>query len=154
MQKEVGINNITDTMLLFDTKSKQNIIDLCKWKCKRIHDFNIDELVMYNQFMSLPICLDDWIDIDSEKSFENILIALLRITDPIGGRPGLSLSTVLVGYDCDTNMNFIFCGQYYHGKHSLLGYYENGQEMRYQEELVFTGVLDKQAYAHMKHDWE
>ena len=36
-------------------------------------------------------------------------------------------------------MSFVCIGQFYHGKHSILSYYDNGEEFVYNESIYFTG---------------
>lgn len=43
-------------------------------------------------------------------------------------------------------MNFVFCGKYVRGQYSLIGYLEDGEEMLFQNELIFTGNSNQKSY--------
>ena len=83
-----------------------------------------------------------------------VLTTLLHLTDPKSGRPGASIATIVAGYDENHQSNFIFTTDYIDGKHTVIGYYENGDEVIYRDSIVLRGknCLDK--YNDLSSKWQ
>ena len=47
-------------------------------------------------------------------------------------------------------MSFVYIGQFYHGKHSIVGYYKNGEEFVYNKSIYFTGNKNIVQYKNLK----
>lgn len=142
-----------DMKFIFDTQSKKQVIGIFDWKCKNIYKLDSNDLILIDEYLSLPIIMDKWKDIDDENSYHNIFKALYKITDPRGGRPGTILSSILTGYDKSLNMHFVFVGEYFGGQHTIVGYYDNGQQVIYQDKLILTDKVDKKVYDSIFNKW-
>ena len=79
------------------------------------------------------------------ESFNNV-VAFNRSSK--SGRPGASIATIVAGYDENHQSNFNFTTDYIDGKHTVIGYYENGDEVIYRDSIVLRGknCLDKYNY--------
>ncbi len=132
--KEFYLNNIENTRIIFKTKSKQNILDAFH-SCKSIYQLDPNELLIIDEQLCLLIDLKKWHDIDNPADdFLNVLKVLEKITRP----KGLPINTVgasLSGYDLERKQKFNFKDDYVNGKHVLIGQYEDGKQLLYQEQL-------------------
>lgn len=150
----MDIDGLRNMMFVFKTKSKRNIIQLFNFRSSKANNIDETQIKKVNDYLYIPIDLKNWLDIDTNKCLERVLTTLLHLTDPKSGRPGASIATIVAGYDENHQSNFIFTTDYIDGKHTVIGYYENGDEVIYRDSIVLRGknCLDK--YNDLSSKWQ
>ncbi len=138
-----NMENIKDSYFVFKTLAQTNIQELFQYHSRKYYTFDITKLQKNENNTYLSIDLKDW------TSFEDVLKVLYQLTNPSSGRPGFSITTMIKGYDLSQQQHFVFTGQFINGKHTVLGYYEDGVEMYYDkrnEVLYLSGDVKPEAY--------
>ncbi|MFQ6793969.1 hypothetical protein [Thomasclavelia sp.] len=134
--QEYAIKKSKDVKMIIHTLSKKNIMDAF-YHVKSIYRLQENELLLENEHYVLPIDLKKWQDLDSQEDFTNVLKVLERITRP-KGFPLDTVKATLSGYDLKKQQAFTFKDDYVSGIHSLVGEYEDGTKLLYQEKLYLN----------------
>ncbi len=136
--EEYVMKDISHTRIEFDTLNKDKVVEVFNYRCKSLHQIDINELIIINDKLCLPIDLSKWFDIDTELDFDIVLEALKRITDPKMANGAITLKAKLIGYDNTLQQNFVFTDDFNKGKHVVVGKYDDGTK------LIFTDKLYKE----------
>ncbi|MFR7592703.1 MAG: hypothetical protein ACLUVC_14785 [Longibaculum sp.] len=145
-----NIENMKESYFVFQTLSQRNIQELFQYHSRRYYSFDRTKLQRQGDYTYLPIDLKDW------TNFEDALKVLYQLTNPSSGRPGFSMLSIIKGYDLIKQQYFVFKGEFIDGKHRVIGYYEDGQEMffdKQQEVLYLNDNKDMSAYQKILGDW-
>ncbi|MCD8027895.1 MAG: hypothetical protein LUF02_04380 [Erysipelotrichaceae bacterium] len=97
--EEYTIKDISHTRIEFDTLNKDKVVEVFNYRCKSLHQIDIDELTIIDDKLCLPIDLSKWYDIDNELDFDIVLEALKRITDPKMANAAIILKAKLILYN-------------------------------------------------------
>lgn len=133
--EEYTIKDIGHTRIEFDTLNKDKVVEVFNYRCRSLHQIDINELTIIDDKLCLPIDLSKWYDIDTELDFDIVLEALKRITDPKMANAAITLKAKLVGYDNALQQKFVFIDDYYKGKHVVAGKYDDGTKLIFIDKL-------------------
>ena len=142
-----------DVKIIFKTKTKRRIVDLFNYRCPKDKKITEEQLIDTDQGCYLPIDLEAWRDIDTNESFSRILSLLEKLTNPKGGTPVTVIDAAVCGHDGKTDLDFIFVDDYLEGRHGARGYYQNGDEICFLDQIFLTGHNDLSKYQKLIKQW-
>lgn len=159
--KEIQLNDVSDIKFVFDTLSKQKVMDVFNYHCQSVFQIHEKDLIVENDKLILNVDLSKWKnypDIDFYNAFDslknialnkevpstyndycflNVVESLCRITNPKGGTPLTYIGAILTGHDNQLKSDFIFKDTFYQGKHTVIGTYDSGMKVIYTNKTLF-----------------
>lgn len=148
------LEEISNVKFIFKTKSTRNIEMLFNYYSLPKNNISKADVKVAGDYSYLEIDPQEWTDIDTGKSIEVVLTALLKLTNPQSGRPGLSLAVAVCGHDNVKQVDFIFTSDFVKGRHCLIGYDANDNEMLFDQQLSLTGNKIDHAFLKLQEQWQ